>query len=102
MIVRTYRPKHLIRMIVIALGLTAACSPVVASQETKKEADLSCSSSDAASPCPSAAARKDTPEPQGRRPPTLACIPEPQAQSHPQSPPPRPQDATSALLSTPV
>src|SRR5260370_35371653 len=102
MIVRTYRPKHLIRMIVIALGLTAAYSPVVASQETKKEADLSCSSSDAASPCPSAAARKEIPETQGQQAANLAGIPEAQDQSNPLSPSPHPHDANSAVLFLPV
>src|SRR5260370_4911369 len=102
MIVRTYRPKHLIRMIVIALGLTAEYSPVVASQETKKEPDLSCSSSDAASPCPSAAAGKEIPETQGQQAANLAGIPEAQDQSNPLSPSPHPQDANSAVLFLPV
>ncbi len=86
---RTYRCKHSIRMSVIALCLTGAYSPVVASQETKiasqetkKEADLSCSSSDATLHCASATAKKEIPEAQGQQ---GANLPEAQDQSN-QSP----------------
>jgi hypothetical protein len=98
----TYRLKHLNRMIVIALYLTAANSPVVASQETKMEADLSRSSCDATLACPSAAAREEIPETQGRHAAKLAGIPEPQDQSNPSSSSPQPQDEKSAALFLPV
>jgi hypothetical protein len=104
---RTYRCKHSIRMSVIALCLTAAYSPVVASQETKvapqetkKEADLSCSSSDATLPCASATARKEIPETQGRQ--AATGIPEAQGQSNPPSSSSHAQDQTSAILFLPV
>jgi hypothetical protein len=64
MIVRRYRPKHLICMTEIALCLTAAYSPVAASQETKKQAALTCSPSDAAFACPSPANLPDAPQAQ--------------------------------------
>src|ERR1700676_2905704 len=67
MMVRTYLSKGLIRMAVIALCLTSAYSPVVASQETKKEAVLSCDSSDVTFPRPSAEARKEIPETKGQQ-----------------------------------
>src|SRR6267143_2380530 len=59
MTLRTSRSKYLICMAVIALGLTAAYPPVAASQETRSEADLSCSSTDGTLPCPPAAAKKE-------------------------------------------
>jgi len=100
--VRTYRSIPFIRMAVIVLCLAAAYSPVVASQETKKEADLSCNSSDAASLCPSAAASKQIPETHSQQPAILPGFPEPKHQSNPPSSSPLPQGATSALLFLPV
>jgi len=100
MIVRTYRSKGFIRMAVIALCLTATYSPVVASQETKKEAVLSCNSSDVTFPCPSAEARKEIPETQGQQ--AATGIPEAQDQSSPSSSPSPPQDQNSAVLFLPV
>lgn len=102
MTLRTYRSKRLIRMTVIALCFAAAYSPVVVSQETKKEADLSCSSSDARFPCPSAAARKEITETQGQRAANLTGIPEAQDQSNPSSSSSDPQDKNSAVLFLPV
>jgi hypothetical protein len=102
MTARTYRSKHLIRMIVVALCLTAAYSPVVASQETKKEADLTCTSSDAAFPCPSSAAKKEITETQGQQAANLTGIPEAQDHSNASSPSPHPQDQNSAVLFLPV
>jgi len=102
MTVRTYCSKHLIRMTLIALGLTAAYSPVVASQETEKEADLSCSSSDATLPCRSAADRKELPEAPIPQAANLSGIPEAQDQSNPSSPSSHPQDGSSAILFLPV
>jgi hypothetical protein len=98
----TYCSKHLIRMTVIALCLTAAYSPVVASQETKKEAGLSCGANDTTFPCPSVAARKEIPETQGLQTANLTGIPEAQDQSNPSSPSPHPQDENSAVLFLPV
>ena len=100
MIVRTYRSKGLIRMAVIALCFTAAYSPVVASQETKKEAVLSCNSSDVTFPCPSAEARKEIPETQGQQ--AATDLAEAQDQGSPSSSPSRPQDQNSAVLFLPV
>jgi len=54
-------------MTAIALCLAAAYSPVVASQETKKDVDLCHSSPDTALPRPSAAFAKEIPETQGRQ-----------------------------------
>jgi hypothetical protein len=102
MTVRTYRSKHLIYMAVIALGLAAAYSPVVASQETKKEAGLSCGSNDTTFPSPSAAARKEIPETQGQQAANLTGIPEAQDQSNPSSSPSHAQDEKSAALFLPV
>jgi hypothetical protein len=89
-------------MTVVALCLTAAYSPVVGSQETKKEADLSCSSSDASVPCPSAAAKKEITETQGQQASSLTGIPDAQDQSNPSSSSSQPQDQDSAVLFLPV
>jgi hypothetical protein len=102
MTVRTYLSKHLIRMTVIALCFAAAYSPVVASQETKKEAGLSCSNSDAKFACPSVTAETEIPETQGRRAANLPDIPEAQDPSNPASPSSHPQDEKSAVLFLPV
>ena len=102
MTLRTYPSKHVIRMTVIALCLTGAYSPVVASQETKKEADLGCSSSNTTFPCPSAAARKEIPESQGQQAANLTGIPEAQDQSNPSSSSSHPQNENSAVLFLPV
>ena len=102
MTLRTYRAKHLIRMAAIALCLTAAYSPVVASQETKDEAALRRSSCDATLPCPSAAAKKEIPETQGRQAANLTGIPVAQDQSNPSSSSSHPQDENSAVLFLPV
>ena len=102
MTVRTNCSKHLIRMTVIALCLTAACSPVVASQEMKKEAGLICGSNDTTFPCPSVADRKEIPETQGQQTANLAGIPEAQDQSNPSSSSSHPQDENNAVLFLPV
>jgi hypothetical protein len=97
---RISRSKYLIRMAVIALGLTAAYPPLAASQETNSEADLSCSSSDATLPCPSTEARKEIPGTQDQ--PTAAGIPEAQGQSNASSSSSQQQDKNSAILFLPV
>jgi hypothetical protein len=102
MIVRTYRSNHFIRTAVIALCLSAAYSPVVVSQETKREADLCLSLSGAAFPCPSATPAKETPETQGQRVASLPDAPQPQGQSNLPSSSSHPQDENSALLFLPV
>jgi hypothetical protein len=94
--------KRLSRMTVIALCLTAAYSPVVASQETKKEAGLICGSDDTTLPCPYVAARKEIPEAQGQQAANLVGIPEAQDQSNPSSPSTHPQGENSAVLFLPV
>jgi hypothetical protein len=103
MIVRTYRPKHLVRMIVIALSLAAAYAPVVASQETKNRPDLGCDSPDAALPCPSAAPSRDTAETQTQNRQAANLPDAPRAQeSSPSSAPSHSQAENSALLFLPV
>jgi hypothetical protein len=102
MLARTYRSNHFIRTIVIALCLTAAYSPVAASQETKKKADLGCNSSDAALSCPSAPATKETLETQSRQMANLPDAPQPQDQSNLPSSSSHSQDQNSALLFLPV
>lgn len=102
MIVRTYHSKYLIRMTVIALCFSAAYSRVVASQEAKKEADLSCSSSDATLPCHSAADRKKLPEAPVPQVANLTGFPETQEQSNPSSSSSQLQDKNSAVLYLPV
>jgi hypothetical protein len=89
-------------MTVIALCLTAAYSPVVASQETKKDADLCRSSSDTAFPCPSTAARKEIPETPVQHAANLPDAPQAQDQSSPTSSSPIRQDQNSGLLFLPV
>jgi hypothetical protein len=89
-------------MTVVGLGLTAVYSPVVASQETKKEADLSRCSSDATLPCSSAAARKEIPETKGQQAVHPTGIPEAIDQSNPSSLSSHPQDENSAVLFLPV
>jgi hypothetical protein len=86
-------------MTVGALCLAAAYSPVVASQETKKKVDLSCDSSDAAFPCPSA---KEIPEAQDQRAANLPDAPQPQGQSNLPSASSRPQEENGAVLFLPV
>ena len=102
MIVRTYPSKHFIRMTVIALCFSAAYSPVVVSQEAKKEAGLSCSSSDAASRCPSATPAKEIAETQNRQAASLPDAPQAQGQTSPSSSTFIPQDQNSAVLFLPV
>jgi hypothetical protein len=100
--VRTYRCKHFICMIVIAPCLAAAFSPVVASQETKKEAGVSCSSSDAAPPCASAAAGNELPEAPVPQASNLTGTSEAQEQANPPSSPFHPHEENSAVLFLPV
>ncbi len=102
MIVRTYRSSHFIRMTVIALCLTAAYSPVVASQETKKEADLCHNSTDAAFSCPSAATAKEIPETQSPQAANLPDAPQPKGQSNLPTSSSHAQDENSAVLFLPV
>jgi hypothetical protein len=100
MTLRISRSKYLIRMTVIALGLTAAYPPVAASQEMRRKADLSCSSSDATFPCPSAAATKEIAQTQDQQ--AAAGIPDAHGQSNPSSPSSQQQDKNSAILFLPV
>ncbi len=102
MIVRTYRSKHLISMTAIAVCLAAAYPPVVASQETKKEAELCRISSDTALPCPSPAPRKEIPETRAQQAANLPDAPQAQVQSSPSNSSPIPQDNPRALLFLPV
>jgi hypothetical protein len=102
MIARTYRSGHFIRVTVIALGLTAAYSPVVTSQETKRVADLCRSSSDSAVPCPSAAPAKEIVETKSQQAASLPDAPQAQDQASPSSAPSHPQHESSALLFLPV
>jgi hypothetical protein len=102
MIVRTVRSKHSIRMTLIALCLSATYSPVVASQETKKEAELCRISSDTALPCPSPAPRKEIPETQAQQAANLPDAPQPQDQNNLPGSSPHPQAANSAVLFLPV
>jgi hypothetical protein len=89
-------------MTVIALCLTAAYSTVVASQETKKEAELNCSSSDTKLPCPSAPDRKELPEAPAPQATDLTGIPEAQEPNSPLSSASHLQDQSSAVLFLPV
>jgi len=102
MIVRTYRSKHFVRVIVITLCLSAAHSPVVVSQETKKEADLCPSSSDAKLPCSSATATKEIPETKSQQAANFPEAPQPQGQSNLPSSASHPQEENSAVLFLPV
>lgn len=99
---RTHHSKHLIHMTVIALCLTAANSSVVASQETKEEANLSCSPSAATLPCPAATDRKELPETPVPQTADLTGIPEAQGQSNPPKSPFLPYQANSAVLFLPI
>jgi hypothetical protein len=99
---RTYRSKNLFRITAIALCLTAAYSPVVASQETKKEAALSPCSSGATPACPSAAATNEILEASGQGAADLPDKPEPQDQSNPPRPSSQTQDENNAILFLPV
>ena len=102
MIVRTYRSKHFVRVTVITLCLSAAHSPVVVSQETKKEADLCPSSSDAKLPCSSATATKEIPETKSQQAANFPEAPQPQGQSNLPSSASHPQEENSAVLFLPV
>jgi hypothetical protein len=102
MTLRTCRSTHRICMTVIALCLSAAFSPVVASQETKKEPEVCRSSANAAFPCPSAAATKEIPETPGQQAANLPDAPQPQGQSNLPASSSHPQDETSAVLFLPV
>jgi hypothetical protein len=102
MIVRTYCSKHFLRITLIALCLTAAYPPVVASQETKKELDLNCSSPGATSSCASAAAEKEIRQTPGPQAANLPDAPQPQGQSNLPSSSSHPQDENSAVLFLPV
>jgi hypothetical protein len=101
MIARTCRSENLIPMTVVALCLTAAYSPVVASQQTKKDADLCRSSADPALLCPSATPAKEIAETQNRQA-ANPDAPQAQDQSSPSSSSSIPQDQNSALLFLPV
>jgi hypothetical protein len=99
---RTHHSRHLIHMTVIALALTAAYSSAVASQETKREADPNCSSSDATLPCPSVADRKEPPDAPAPQAADLTGIPEAQEPNSPLSSASHLQDQSSAVLYLPV
>ena len=101
MIVRTYGSKYFICMTVIALCLTAAYSPVAASQEAKKEADP-CRNSSNTGPCPYLAPVKEIAETKDREAANLPDTPQAQDQSDPSGAPSHPQDESSALLFLPV
>src|SRR5260370_17645856 len=89
-------------MTVIALCLSADYSPVVASQETKKDADLCRSSSDMAFLCPSAVGKKEIPETPGGRAANLPDAPQPQGQNNLPGSSSHPHAANSAVLFLPV
>jgi len=95
---RTLRSKQLIRVTLIAVCLIAAYSPVIASQEAIKVANLSCGSPDPVSPCPSAAPEKEIPQQQSRQADDLPDAPQAQDQSNP----PRSSDQSSAIMFLPV
>ncbi len=113
MIVRTYRSKHFIRTVVISLSLTAAYSPVIASQEARTETGSSCTCTScyATPPCPSTGARKkneaneaatrnpETPSPQAAN---LPDAPQAQDQNNPAGSSFHPRDQNSAVLFLPV
>ena len=103
MIVKRYRSAYATRLVVITLFLTAAYSPVAVSQETKKETAVTCTPSDTASPCPSAAPATEIPPPQSRQVAYLPDAPQPQYQSDPAGASLVPgQDKNSAVLFLPV
>jgi hypothetical protein len=133
MIVSSYRSTFLNRRLLIALFLAAAYSPIatsqqavvasqetkvvlpeiddvlpqikVASHETKNKADLRCTPSDPAVPCPSAAPAKEPatkiPATQQRQVASLPDAPQPQYQSDP-SGSTQQQEQNSAVLFLPV
>jgi hypothetical protein len=102
MILRRCRSEHFFRMTFTALCFMVVYLPLAASQETKEEAALSCSSSNAAFVCPSAAARKEIPKTQDQLAANLPDAPQTQDQSNPPSSSSQPQDQNSALLFLPV
>jgi len=118
MIVRTFRSKHFVRMTVISLSLTAAYSPVIASQDAQMETGRSCNSSDnTASPCHSTGAMKkndtkeiamkeiatkEIPKTASQQAATLPDAPQAQDQNGPPSSSFRRQDQNSAVLFLPV
>ena len=102
MIVRMVRSIHFIRVTLFALCVTAAYSPVVASQETQKEVDLRCSSSDATFPCPSTASSKELPDAPAPQTARLTGVAEAQDHTSPSSPSSIPQDQNGAVLFLPV
>ena len=103
MTVKRYRSTYATRMIVIALFLTAAYSPVAVSQETKKETAVTCTPSDTAFPCPSSAPATEIPATQSRQVASLPDAPQPQYQSDPAGSSLVPgQDKNSAVLFLPV
>jgi hypothetical protein len=102
MLVKTHRSKGLIRMTLIALSIAAAYSPAAASQETKKEADLSRTFSDPALPRPFAVPAKEIQGTQGRQAANLPDAPQAQDQGNPSGAPYTPQDQNSAVLFLPV
>ena len=118
MIVRTFRSKHFVRMTVISLSLTAAYSPVIASQDAQMETGRSCNSSDnTASPCLSTGAMKkndtkeiamkeiatkEIPKTASQQAATLPDAPQAQDQNGPPSSSFRRQDQNSAVLFLPV
>jgi len=69
---------------------------------SKKRSDLSCSSSDAAFPCPSATPGKEIAETQKRPAASLPDAPQAQDQSSPSNPSSIPQDQNSAVLFLPA
>jgi len=107
MTVKRYRSTYATRMVVIALFLAASYSPVAVSQETKKETAVTCTPSDTASPCPSAAPATDhateIPPTPSRQVANLPDAPQPQYQSDPAGSSLVPgQDKSSAVLFLPV
>lgn len=111
MIVRTYLYKHFIRTTVISLSLTAAYSPLIASQEARTETGNRCTSSDANPACPSEVNGKKTatenipgtPNPQAANLHTnLPDAPQAQDQNNPPISSVHPQDQDSAVLFLPV
>jgi hypothetical protein len=102
MTLRERRSTPSICMTMIALCLSAAFSPVAASQETKKEPELCRRSANARFPCRSAAATKEIPETPGQQAANLPDAPQPQGQSNLPNSPSHPQDENSAVLFLPV
>jgi hypothetical protein len=118
MIVRTFRSKLFVRMTVISLSLTAAYSPVIASQDAQMETGRSCDSSgNTASACLSTGARKknntkeiatkeiatkEIPKTASQQAATLPDAPQAQDQNGPPSSSFHRQDQNSAVLLLPV